>query len=118
MESFNPFSLEGRTIIITGASSGIGKQCAIDCSKMGAKIILIARNEERLKETLSLMNNRDNHAYYLADFTQLTNIADLIKEIVSANGKISGFIHAAGIELTKPLKLISCLLYTSDAADE
>lgn len=107
MESFNPFSLEGRTIIITGASSGIGKQCAIDCSKMGAKIILIARNEERLKETLSLMNNRDNHAYYLADFTQLTNIADLIKEIVSANGKISGFIHAAGIELTKPLKLIS-----------
>ena len=72
MESFNPFSLEGRTIIITGASSGIGKQCAIDCSKMGAKIILIARNEERLKETLSLMNNRDNHAYYLADFTQLT----------------------------------------------
>ena len=62
MESFNPFSLEGRTIIITGASSGIGKQCAIDCSKMGAKIILIARNEERLKETLSLMNNRDNHA--------------------------------------------------------
>lgn len=63
MESFNPFSLEGRTIIITGASSGIGKQCAIDCSKMGAKIILIARNEERLKETLSLMNNRDNHAY-------------------------------------------------------
>ena len=40
----NPFSLEGKTILITGASSGIGAQCAIDCSKMGAKVVLIARN--------------------------------------------------------------------------
>ena len=48
---FNPFSLEGKTIIVTGASSGIGRQCAIDCSKMGAKVVMIARNPERLEET-------------------------------------------------------------------
>ena len=50
-----PFSLEGKTIVITGASSGIGRQCAIDCAGMGANVVLVARNEERLQETLSLM---------------------------------------------------------------
>lgn len=51
----NPFSLEGKLIVVTGASSGIGRQCAIDCSKMGASVVLIARDEERLKETVSMM---------------------------------------------------------------
>ena len=46
---FNPFSLEGKTIMITGASSGIGRQCAVDCSKMGAKVLAIGRNKERLE---------------------------------------------------------------------
>ena len=53
----NPFSLEGKLIVVTGASSGIGRQCAIDCSKMGASVVLIARDEERLKETVSMMMN-------------------------------------------------------------
>ena len=51
----NPFSLEGKLIVVTGASSGIGRQCAIDCSKMGASVVLIARDEERLKETVSMI---------------------------------------------------------------
>ena len=55
MKGFNPFSLEEKTIIVTGASSGIGRQCAIDCSRMGAKVVLIARNEERLQETMGLL---------------------------------------------------------------
>lgn len=53
---YNPFSLSGKTIIITGASSGIGRQCSIDCSKMGATVVLIARNEDRLKETIGKWN--------------------------------------------------------------
>ena len=48
----NPFSLEGKTILVTGASSGIGRGICIDCSKMGAKVHLMARNEERLNKTL------------------------------------------------------------------
>ena len=52
---FNPFSLEGKTILVTGASSGIGRGISIDCSKMGAKVHLMARNEERLNETLAVM---------------------------------------------------------------
>ena len=49
---YNPYSLEGKTILVTGASSGIGRATAIECSKMGAKVIITARNEIRLKKTL------------------------------------------------------------------
>ena len=48
----NPFSLEGKNIIVTGASSGIGRKCAMDCAAMGARVILIGRNEQRLQETM------------------------------------------------------------------
>ena len=53
--SYNPFSLEGKTILITGASSGIGRETAIVCSKLGAKLIITGRNEERLKLSKCLL---------------------------------------------------------------
>ena len=104
----NPFSLEGKTILITGASSGIGAQCAMDCSKMGAKVVLVARNEERLKSVLSQCEG-DAHAYYLADMTAIVDkgAKPLLEVIVSENGKLDGFIHSAGIQKTAPLKLLS-----------
>ena len=52
---YNPFNLINKTILVTGASSGIGKSIAIECSRMGAKLILIGRNECRLKDTFSLL---------------------------------------------------------------
>lgn len=103
---FNPFSLEGKTILITGASSGIGRQCAIDCSKMGARVVLVARNQERLEETVSLMEG-DGHRAYSFDLAQLDGVKDLIVQIVADNGKLDGFIHAAGIEKTAPVKLLT-----------
>ena len=51
--NYNPFSLEGKTILVTGASSGIGQATAIECSKMGAKVIICGRDKERLNNTLS-----------------------------------------------------------------
>ncbi|MBR5033739.1 MAG: SDR family oxidoreductase [Bacteroidales bacterium] len=102
---YNPFSLEGKTILVTGASSGIGRQCAIDCSKMGAKVVAIARNKERLAESLSMMEG--DNACYSYDLQLIEGIKDLIDRIVSENGKLDGFIHAAGIEVTNPLKLTS-----------
>ena len=57
-KQFNPFSLEGKTILVTGASSGIGRQCAIDCSKMGAKVVAIGRNLERLDSVVNEMLGR------------------------------------------------------------
>ena len=89
---FNPFSLENKTILITGASSGIGRQCAIDCSKMGAKIVLVARNEERLNETLSMMEG-NGHVVCSYDLANLDGIGGMLAGIVSKVGKINGFIH-------------------------
>ena len=53
--SFNPFSLKGKTILVTGASSGIGKGISIVCSKMGASVILTGRNEERLRNVCNVL---------------------------------------------------------------
>lgn len=101
----SPFSLENKFIVITGASSGIGRQCAISCSNMGAKVVLLARNEERLQGTISLMKGKD-HLFYSLDITKFSEIESVIKDVVNKLGKISGFIHSAGIELTKPLKVM------------
>ncbi len=100
-----PFSLDGKTIVITGASSGIGAQCAVDCSIGGAKVVLIGRNNERLQETLQRLNGND-HMICQFDLSNINKIGELIEGIVSSIGKVNGFIHAAGVELTKPLSLI------------
>lgn len=110
--SFNPFSLKNKVIVITGASSGIGAQCAIDCSKMGAKVVLVARNEERLRQTLKMMEG-DSHLIYSLDLNFLEGIKDLVSAVVEKVGKIDGFIHAAGIEMTKPIKLLTTEDYES-----
>ena len=54
--SYNPFSLEGKTILVTGASSGIGQTTAIECSKLGAKVVITGRNVERLQQTFSQLD--------------------------------------------------------------
>lgn len=99
----NAFSLENKCILITGASSGIGKQSAIECSKMGAKLVLLGRDEAKLKATLSELEG-ENHTYYSADLNNLDSIESWVSTIVAENGKIAGFIHSAGMELTLPFK--------------
>ena len=103
-EPFNPFSIEGKTILVTGASSGIGRQCAIDCANMGANVIAIGRNKERLD---GVVDEISGHGIgYIYNLDDLEGIKGLISTIVDDNGKLDGFIHAAGIEVTKPLKLL------------
>ena len=96
---YNPFSLEGKTILVTGASSGIGKATAIECSKMGAKCIITGRNEERLNETLALLSNTNEHKSIVAD---LTNEAD-IEYLVSSCEKLDGVVLCAGSGKNKPI---------------
>ncbi|MBO7608827.1 MAG: SDR family oxidoreductase [Muribaculaceae bacterium] len=103
---FNPFSLNEKTILITGASSGIGRQCAIACSNMGARIIAVARNTERLQETLSQLKG-EGHSCYSIELSNCDDIKSLVAKIVNENGKLDGIICAAGIERTMPAKLLT-----------
>lgn len=89
---YNPFSLSGKIILITGASSGIGRGIAIACSKMGAQVVISGRNQERLHETLSLLEGT-NHLSIRADFSNQEDINDLVEQCPSING----LVHSAGI---------------------
>ena len=84
----NPFSLEGKTILVTGASSGIGRATAIECSKMGAKVIISARNRERLEDTKALMFNPSLHDIYTADLTNDEEVCQLAKDIPQLDGLV------------------------------
>lgn len=88
----NPFSLEGKTILVTGASSGIGRAVAIECSKSGATVYLTARNQERLEETLTAMTN-GKHKIIVADLTKYDDIEHLSASI----DKLDGVVLNSGI---------------------
>lgn len=100
--TYNPFSLEGKTILVTGASSGIGAQTAIDCSKMGAHVVITARNEERLKQTLEAMEG-EGHKLIVAD---LNNESDL-DNLMSNLPKLNGAVLCAGVGFTLPFVFCS-----------
>lgn len=100
----NPMELTGKHVLITGGSSGIGRACAIQASRLGAKVTIIARNEDKLKETLFLMDNEKEHAYYLKDLSDVSSIEKLVKTIVLERGSIDSFVHAAGIGTSRVLK--------------
>lgn len=108
----NQFSLKDRIILITGASSGIGRSCSVECSRSGAHLILIARNEEELQKTVSMLTPGTRTETIIADITNAENLEELIADKVSILGKISGFIHCAGIEKTLPLKKHTAQIYT------
>lgn len=98
----NPFSLEGKTILVTGASSGIGQETAIQCSKMGAKVIITARNEDRLKGTLSQLEG-EGHQMMLAELTNQEDVERLVGEAPA----IQGLVLCAGKGMTLPFPFSS-----------
>lgn len=91
-EIFNPFSLEGKTILVTGASSGIGRATAIVCSKMGARMLITGRNEVRLTDTFQNLEGED-HESIIADLSTAEGRSKLLDSIE----KIDGVVHCAGI---------------------
>jgi NAD(P)-dependent dehydrogenase (short-subunit alcohol dehydrogenase family) len=97
------FNLNNKNIIVTGASSGIGRECAITFGQLGASVILIAQNEERLKETYNRLE-KGNHLIISQDITEYNKLEEVVNTTVYKVGKISGFIHSAGIETTLPLR--------------
>ena len=95
---FNPFSLEGKNILVTGAASGIGRATAIECAKMGAKVIVTDRTEERLNETLNQLEG-NGHQMIIADL----NIPEDINALVEECPALNGLVNNAGIVKGKPV---------------
>lgn len=99
----NPMDLQGKHLLITGASAGIGREASIQASKLGAKVSLVARNEERLNETKAMLEG-EGHEVYSFDLNSLEDIEGLVKNITTANGKLDGLVHCAGIGQNRPIK--------------
>jgi len=104
------FDLKNKNIIVTGASSGIGKQCAITFSQLGANVILIARNKERLKDTYNKLE-KGNHLIISQDITKYDRLEEVVNTAVDKLGIVSGFVHSAGIEMTLPLRSMTPSYY-------
>lgn len=98
----NPFSLSGKTILVTGASAGIGRGIAIACAGMGAQVVLTARNAERLQETLSMLEG-EGHSYIVADLTSETQRAALVNQLPM----LDGVVQCAGVGSRVPCKMLS-----------
>lgn len=98
---YNPYSLEGKTILITGASSGIGRRTAIECSKMGATLVITGRNQERLNDTLASLEG-EGHLTFAGDLTDDTAMEALMEQLPPLNG----VFLCAGVTDTTPAKFI------------
>ena len=99
--SYNPFSLSGKTVLITGASSGIGEETAIECSKMGARVIITGRNQERLQNTFEQLEG-EGHLQVLADL----NVEEDILRLVDLCPSLDGLVNNAGRGKSKPVQFI------------
>jgi NAD(P)-dependent dehydrogenase (short-subunit alcohol dehydrogenase family) len=108
----NPFTLNGKKILITGASSGLGRQCAIRCSNSGATLIITGRDKTRLMETFGEMLP-GKHSVIEADLSDFDSYETLLAGVIKDYGQIDGFIHSAGVELTLPINMMKPKHYQS-----
>ena len=99
---YNPFLLQDKTILVTGASSGIGRATAILCSQMGASVILTARNEQRLIETMKELSGNNNR-YIIADLSD----SDAVKRLVDEVEVLDGIVNNAGINKILPIQFVN-----------
>lgn len=96
---YNPFSLSGKTILVTGASSGIGQATAIECSKLGAKLVITGRNAERLQETMDQLEG-EGHQQVIAELTD----GEQVKNLVEGCSDLQGLVLCAGRPMTLPFQ--------------
>src|ERR1035437_5420174 len=102
----NPLDLTGQTILVTGASSGIGRETARLISQLGARVVLVGRNEERLAETLRSLDG-GGHRVEPLDLTLVDEIPRWLKNISASSGPLHGLVHSAGIHKLRPLRVLS-----------
>lgn len=97
--SYNPFSLAGKTVLVTGASSGIGQATAIECSRLGARVVITGRNQERLQETFNQLEGK-GHLQFIAELTNAKELACL----VDSCPEVQGLVLCAGKGMTLPFQ--------------
>lgn len=100
--SYNPYSLEGKTILVTGAAGGIGRATSVECSRLGARLILTDINGPGLEETLSLLDG-EGHTYVAANLTS----QDALDDLVAGLPQLDGFVSNAGVTKPLPVKFIN-----------
>lgn len=98
----SPFSLQGKTILVTGASSGLGRQAAITCAQRGASLIITGKNPSRLQETFDQLPGKD-HKQVVADLTQAAD-RDILAQAVE---RIDGLLHCAGKQKLCPIRQLT-----------
>jgi NAD(P)-dependent dehydrogenase (short-subunit alcohol dehydrogenase family) len=98
----DPFSLVGKRILVTGASSGIGRQIALSCSQMGAQVVITGRDRARLETTAGELHG-DGHVLVTAELTQAAERDRVIEE----SGVLNGVVHAAGVSRLVPFRMIN-----------
>lgn len=96
--TYNPFSLKGKTILITGASSGIGQVTAVECSRLGARCVITGRNAERLQQTFDQLSG-DGHMQIVADISNQEGIDELVEQ----SPLLDGLVNNAGVARNKPI---------------
>lgn len=99
---YNPYSLENKTILVAGASSGIGRELAVECSKMGAAVHILGRNEKKLSETLSSMEGGGHHIH-ICDITHEDELDALVSELPV----LDGFANCVGVAKVTLMKFLS-----------
>jgi len=100
----NPMDLTGAKILITGASSGLGRESAVMMSKLGARLFIMGRSEERLGETLSRLEG-DGHESLAFDLSEVGEIVSTVTDLAKSFGGFSGIVHSAGIVETRPIRI-------------
>jgi len=102
--ALNPMDLTGRCVLITGASSGLGRATAILMSRLGARLLLLGRNVERLRQTLAALEG-EGHGVLEFDLNNVDGIVPMLTEQAAKFSPLSGLVHAAGITQTRPLQV-------------
>lgn len=97
----NPFSLESKTVLVTGASSGIGRATALMCAGLGAKVVVSGRDSKRLEETFSALEG-DGHCSCLVDFTDDQSV----DAAINLMPVLDGIAHCAGVANMNPFQFV------------
>ncbi len=97
--------LLGKTFVVTGAGSGIGREAAKMLSEQGAKVVMLDLNQEGLDETKALLTG-EGHITRAVDLTDFEALPELVKGIIAETGTVDGLVHCAGISSRKPLNVL------------